>query len=94
MLIVRNTFSAKPGLAGKLAQHLKELTTAGGLRNVRVLTDAVGTFNQVVMEHEVESLAEFEETFQRYASDPQMREKAKDYLDLWTTGKREVFRVV
>ena len=94
MLIVRNTFTAKPGLAGKLAQHAKEMAATGGLRNPRVLTDAVGTFNQVVLEHEVESLGEFEEIFKRYSSEPDIREKAKAYLELWTTGKREVFRVV
>ena len=46
------------------------------------------------MEHEVESLADFETLMQRYSTDPQIREKAKDYLDLWTTGKREIFRVI
>jgi hypothetical protein len=94
MLIVRNTFTAKPGQAGKLAQLAKEMAGGGGLRNVRVMTDAVAMFNQVVMEHEVESLAEFEEIFKRYTSDPEMREKSKAYLELWTTGKREIFRVV
>ena len=46
------------------------------------------------MEHEVESASEFEELMTRYSSDPQTREKAKGYTDLWTTGRRELFRVV
>jgi len=92
MIIVRNTFNAKPGQAGKLAAQIKEMGTAGNLRNVRVMTDLVGDFNTVVMEHEVESVAEFEAMMHKYGSDPQMREKAKGYTELWLTGKRELFQ--
>jgi hypothetical protein len=53
-----------------------------------------GEFNRVVMEYEVESVVGFEETFKKYTSDPQIREKAKGYTDLWITGSRELFRVV
>jgi len=94
MIIVRNSFIAKPGQAGKLAAQLKEMATAGNLRNVRVMTDVTGEFNHVVMEHAVESASEFEELMARYSSDPQAREKAKGYTELWTTGRRELFRVV
>ncbi|MBI1352881.1 MAG: hypothetical protein GC160_00945 [Acidobacteria bacterium] len=93
MLIVRNTFVAKPGLAGQLALKLKDMVAAGGLVNARILTDAVTDFNQVVMEHEVESLAQFEETIRRYTSDATIQEKAKGYTALWLTGRREIFRV-
>ncbi len=94
MLIVRSTFTAKPGNAGKLAALLKEMAVFGKLRNVRVMTDLIGEFNNVVMEHEVDSVAEFEETFKRYSTEPEIREKAMGHLELWTTGKREIFRVV
>ena len=94
MIIVRSSFTAKPGQAGKLAAHLKEMAIAGNLRNHRVLTDMTGEFNHVVMEHEVESAAAFEEMLKRCTSSPEIREKAKGYTDLWMTGKRELFRVV
>jgi hypothetical protein len=94
MIIVRNTFIAKPGQAGKLAAQLKDMGTVGNLRNVRILTDLISEFNHVVMEHEVESASEFEQLMTRYSSDPQAREKAKGYTDLWLTGRRELFRVV
>lgn len=93
MIVVRNTFTAKPGQAGKLVAQLKDTAAAGNLRNVRFLTDFVGDFNQVVMEHEVESLSDFESLMQRYATDPQVREKTKGYTDHWLTGKRELFRL-
>jgi hypothetical protein len=94
MIIVRNSFIAKPGLAGKLAAQLKEMANAGNLRNVRVMTDLVGEFNHVVMEHEVESASHFEEMMAKYASDPVAKEKSKGYTELWKSGRRELFRVV
>ena len=66
MLVVRNTFTAKPGQASKLAAQLKDMASAGNLKNHRVLTDVTGEFNCVIMEYEVESAAAFEETFKKY----------------------------
>lgn len=94
MLIVRNTFVAKPGQAGKLLAQLKDIAEGSPLRNVRFLTDLVGEFNQVIMEHDVESMAEFEQGMEQYMSNPQIREKAKGYTEHWMSGKREMFRVV
>jgi len=94
MIIVRNTFIAKPGQAGKLAAQLKDMANSGNLRNARVMTDLTGEFNHVIMEHTVESAAEFEELITKYSSDPKAREAAKGYTDLWTTGRRELLRVV
>lgn len=94
MIIVRNSFTAKPGLAGKLAAQLKDMASATNLRNARVMTDFTGDFNRVILEHEVQSASEFEELMTKYSSDPQAREKAKGYTDLWTTGRRELFRVL
>lgn len=93
MIVVRNTFTAKPGQAGKLVAQMKEIAAAGNLRNLRFLTDLTGDFNRVVMEHEVESLAELEALLEKYVTDPQMREKAKGYTDHWLTGKRELLRI-
>ena len=38
MLVVRNTFVAKPGQAGKLVAQLKDIADGSPLRNVRFLT--------------------------------------------------------
>ena len=94
MFVVRNTFTAKPGQATKLAAQLKEMASAGNLQGHRVLTDVTGDFNHVVLEYEVDSAAAFEEMFKKYTTDPQIREKAKGYTDLWTTGNRQLLRVV
>jgi len=93
MYVIRNTFVAKPGQAGKLAAQLKEMVAVGKLRNARVLTDVSGSFNTVVMEHEMETLAEWEGLMERYRSDPQIRALATGYLDLWTNGQRELYKI-
>ncbi len=93
MIIVRNTFIAKPGLAGKLVAQMKDIASVGDLRNLRFMTDVSGDFNRVVMEHEVESLAEFESVINMYMTDPAIREKSAGYTELWTTGKREFFKI-
>lgn len=93
MIVVRNTFTAKPGQASTLVIQMKAVAAAGNLRNVRLFTDLTGDFNQVVMEHEVDSLADFEALMQRYATDPQIRQQAKGYTEHWLTGRRELFRL-
>jgi hypothetical protein len=92
MFIVRNCFVAKPGMASKLAAQLKEVSTF--LTNARVLTDVTGDFNRVVMEYEAANVGEFEARMQQYASDPEVKKKMQGYTDLWTTGSREILRVV
>lgn len=94
MLVIRNTFTAKPGQAGKLVAQMKEIAEAGHLRNVRFLTDLTGDFNTVVMEHDVESLADFEVLLERYHTDPQIQQKSRGYTDHWLSGRREVFRLM
>jgi len=94
MIVVRNTFTAKPGQASTLAKHLKEMAKFGGLPKFRILTDMTGDFNSVVMEFQVESLAALEEFHQKYMTDPKIREKSKGYTDLWTSGSRTLYQVV
>lgn len=93
MIVVRNTFTAKPGSAGKLVAKLKEMTAAGNLENVRFFTDITGNFNTVVMDFEIEALSEYEAIHEKYMSDPAVREKAAGYTELWESGKREFLRV-
>ena len=93
MIVVRTTFNAKPGMAGKLAAQAKDFGAVAKMKNLRVMTDVTGDFNQVILEHEVESMAELEEFLARAMSDPAVQEKRKGYTDLWMTGKRELFRL-
>ncbi|MEO8049143.1 MAG: hypothetical protein ABI833_01890 [Acidobacteriota bacterium] len=94
MFVIRNTFIAKPGCAGKLAAQLKEATAAFQMPNVRVMTDMTGNLNTVVMEHTAETLAEFEKRIQEVIGSPAYRERMAGYTELWITGNREILRVV
>ena len=97
MLIIRETFIAKPGQAGKLAKLFRRAFPAS---HGRVLTDFVGNYNTVIMEMEVENLAAFEEQYNQYRQgnmgdiDPEVLEQLKNYTDMWESGKREIFQVI
>lgn len=92
MIIIREIFTAKPGMASKLAALLRDAMQ--GIGGVRVLTDAVGEFNTVAVETEVASLAAFEERMRGYAQDTSIRQKMFGYTEMYLTGRREIFRVV
>ena len=93
MYVIRNTFIAKPGSAGKLATQLKEAMAAFQMPGARVMTDLTGDFNRVVMEHTAENLAEFEARMQEVMGSPMYRERMAGYTELWLTGSREIMRV-
>jgi hypothetical protein len=95
MIIIREVFIAKPGSAGKLAKMMKESAPTMGA-NTKVMLDFVTDYNKIVVEHEVESLAKFEEEMNNYKNktDPKMAEKMKGYTDLYLIGKREIYKVV
>jgi hypothetical protein len=97
-IIVRETFRAKPGQAGKLAKLFKRMMVA--YPECRVMTDFIGEYNTVVMEMPVASLAEFEEEMKKMKSGDMgdmpadVMEEMKHYHEMFIEGKREVFEVV
>ena len=94
MFIVRDIFTAKPGMASKLAKLMKEAFESFPDDKSRVLTDAVADYNTVVMETEVEALADLEKRMKRYMKDPALKKKMAGYTELWQTGRREILRLV
>ena len=91
MLLIRETFTAKPGQAGKLAKLMKEVI--GPVAKSRVMTDVVAEFNTVVLETEAEDLGTFEKRMQEYMSDETIRQKMQGYTDLYVGGRREIYRI-
>jgi hypothetical protein len=89
MLTVRNVFTAKPGMASKLA---KQLHTTWHKQGFRVLTDSVGDMNTVVLEHDAKDLGEFESLFRKYSTDAAIKQAMEGYTDLYLTGRREVLQ--
>jgi len=99
MLIVREVFTAKPGQASKLAKLFK--ASFGREQNARVMTDLVGNYNTVVVEMQVENLAEFEKEMERYKSgqpdpkmDPKVAEELSKYTEMYVSGKREIYQII
>jgi len=92
MLIVREIFTARPGQASKLAKLFKK--AMGTNSKLRIMTDVVGDYNTVVIEGEVENLAEFESGKLEPEIDPQLQEEMSKYTEMYLTGRREVFRVL
>lgn len=93
MMIVRNCFTAKPGQGSKLAAQLKEAAASNAIPGFRVLTDVTGEFNRVVLEYEVQGIAEFEDRMREYMTNEAFRAKMQGYTDLYITGYREILRV-
>jgi hypothetical protein len=93
MIVVRNCFIAKPGMASKLAAQFKEAAAVSKIAKARVLTDVTGDFNRVVLEYEAADVAGFEASMKDYATNEAFREKMKGYTDLWITGSREILQI-
>ena len=94
MYVIRETFTAKPGMASKLARMFREMSKDMPGPRSRVLTDFIGPYNTVVWEMEVKEIAEFEKLMKEYAEKPDMGKQMAGYTEMYTTGKREIYRVV
>jgi hypothetical protein len=92
MIVVRNCFIAKPGMASKLAAQFKEAAATTDMK-ARVLTDLTGDFNRVILEYEAANVGEFEARMKQYMTDEAFRAKMAGYTDLYITGSREILQV-
>lgn len=88
MIIVREVFIAKPGLASKLAKMFKDQWDG-----VTVMTDMTGVYNKVVVQSEYNSLADFEAEMKKYTEKKDAKYSGSSHIDMYTQGKREIYRV-
>ncbi len=93
MIIVREVFTAKPGMASKLARLFKSALASQPGRAM-VMTDLVGKFNTVVLETEYASLTEFEARMKDYMENEEWRSRMVGYTEMYQTGKREIYQIV
>ena len=96
MIIVHEIFVAKPGNASRLAKMFKEATKESPeVKNI--LTDVTGAYNRVIMVSHYESLADYENSWEKMKENPdamkKMEEAMKGYQDMYLTGSREIFKV-
>ncbi|MGN6248675.1 MAG: hypothetical protein ACTHNG_09970 [Ginsengibacter sp.] len=96
MIHVHDIFICKPGQASKFAKLCKEVM-AKDENLIHIMTDMTGQFNKVVMVSKYETLAAYEQSFQKYMQDSEemkeMKEKMKGYQEMYLTGSREIFQV-
>jgi heme-degrading monooxygenase HmoA len=95
MIIVHDIFICKPGNASKLAKMFKE-AMAGNNELVNIMTDMTGQYNKVVMVSRYESLAAYEQSFEKYKQQSEETKKMIDamagYHDMYLTGSREIYQ--
>jgi hypothetical protein len=96
MIIIHETFVAKPGNASKLAKMFKEATKdSPEVKNI--LTDMTGAYNRVIMVSQYETLSAYEQSWEKMKQDPaamkKMEDAMKGYQDMYQTGSREIFQV-
>ncbi len=92
MIIVREVFIAKPGMASKLAKMFKDMDEMGG--GMTVMTDMTGVYNKVVMESKYESLADYEAEMKKWMEKKDDKKPAgPSHTEMYTQGKREIYRI-
>src|SRR5579864_6372505 len=96
MFIIRETFIAKPGHAGEFAKMMRDEVKNMGNFKGYVLLDMVTDYNTIVIEYEIESLAEFEKSMADHKKELAAAKSSTPppYTQLYQTGKREIFKVV
>lgn len=92
MIVVREVFIAKPGMASKLAAMWKEQ-----MPEAKVMTDLIGQYNTVIMEGEYKDLASWEAEMKKFMEESK-NEKPKEgsgpkHTDMYLTGHREILRI-
>jgi hypothetical protein len=95
MIVVHDIFICKPGNASKVAKMFKEAMGITG-QAVKVMTDMTGAFNKVVMVSEYETLAAYEQSWEKYMQNSEEMKKMaaamSGYQDMYLTGSREIYR--
>ncbi len=95
MLLIRDVFRTKPGKAKELVKKFKQVMPLmeTKLKNTRIMTDIVSTYWTVVVESEVESLADFEKEARTTTAPDEVKEIMKDYMTLVDGGHREIYMI-
>jgi hypothetical protein len=98
MILVRQTFKAKFGKAGEVAAQMKEdaavfARTVGSNHHWRLLTDLSGGFDTIVLEIEMESLAEWEKTRTQMFQNAEFRETMSRSTDMFESGNARFFTI-
>ena len=98
MILVRMVFQTQWGKSQEVAEQFKQgmemiQRVHGKAGQIRILTDLSGTFNRVVQEIEVESLAVWEQSRTAIFSDPEFQELQANSPIPFESGYVEFFTI-
>lgn len=96
MYLVREVFHTKPGKAKELVKKFKQMAPyfeKQGMKGFKVMTDIATTYWTVVLESEVEDLADFAKEVRGGTSQPEVEKIMEGYMDLVDGGFREIFLI-
>ncbi|HEX7101026.1 MAG TPA: NIPSNAP family protein [Nitrolancea sp.] len=98
MIVVRQVFQAKWGKAAEFATLVadgnREIAKALGQNHAwRVLTDLTGPFHRVVLEVEMESMAQWEQVRTQMFQNPEIGQALARGNDLVESGRSEIYTI-
>ena len=98
MILVRQVFQAKWGKAGEFASMMadgnREIAKALGNDHAwRVLTDLTGPFHTVVLEVEMESMAQWEQFRSQLFQNPEIGREMARTGELVESGRSELYTI-
>lgn len=98
MFLVRDVFKCKPGQAKNIIERFQKsmalLEGTEGFNSFRILVDYVASYWTVVLESEVEDLAQFDRHMREWGDRKDVQEVMRGYMDSVESGYREIFRIV
>lgn len=96
MYLIRDVFHTKPGKTKELVKRFKQAAPyfeKQGMQRLRVMTDIAATYWTVVLEGEVEDLADFAQHVRGGTTEPEVGKIMEGYMDLVKGGHREIFLI-
>jgi hypothetical protein len=97
MYLIRDIMFCKPGHVRPMVDKFKALSSVMkklGFSTLRVMTDvSAERYWTVVAEQEVENLGDYAEMSRKTMSNKDLQKIMKDYHDLVTSGRREIYMI-
>ncbi len=95
MILVRTTFHAKFGQAGRLVQMFTDVATMPESMRLptRVLTDLSGPFDTVVLEQVVESIDDFQRRMREMFTASPGGAESNPMIEIVASGHREYYTI-
>ena len=97
MYLIREVFQTKPGKAKDLVKMFKQamphFEKEGQAKNMKVMTDIVGTYWTVIVESETDDIGAFFTNMRSATVSNELKDIMKGYMDCVEGGRREIFMI-